>query len=146
VNDLFFSISSDMTRILTFHTHTHTHAHKRARARGWGWGWGRDAVQAEQAKTRKKALFCVRANFVFAPFFVCVWRPRPSLSLSLSLRRMASCVVKGAQPLDNPTAFTNDFQFEITVECISPLTDGPSSPLLCRPFFPASPCPTLSRI
>ena len=37
---------------------------------------------------------------------------------------MALVNVINVTVLDNPTAFTNPFQFEITFECIQPLKDG----------------------
>ena len=47
--------------------------------------------------------------------------------------------------LDNPTHFTNPFQFEITFECLEPLNDGAPPPSLAsmpgpggRPALPHS--------
>jgi hypothetical protein len=37
---------------------------------------------------------------------------------------MAAVNVSNINVLDNPAAFTNGFSFEITFECVSPLTDG----------------------
>jgi hypothetical protein len=37
--------------------------------------------------------------------------------------------------LDNPTAFLNPFQFEISYECLVPLDDGKAKP----PFYPSVP-------
>ena len=37
---------------------------------------------------------------------------------------MAAVNVTNVVVLDNPTAFTNPFQFEVTFECIQPLDDG----------------------
>ena len=41
---------------------------------------------------------------------------------------MAYVNVLDVQVLDNPTVFTNPFQFEITFECLKELKDGP---LMC---------------
>lgn len=37
---------------------------------------------------------------------------------------MACVNVINMMVLDNPTAFTNPFQFEVTFECLKPLSDG----------------------
>lgn len=39
---------------------------------------------------------------------------------------MASVNVLNIDVLDNPTAFTNPFQFEVTFECVQELSDGAS--------------------
>lgn len=37
---------------------------------------------------------------------------------------MAYVTLTDVVVLDNPTAFTNPFQFEVTFECMQPLDDG----------------------
>lgn len=44
--------------------------------------------------------------------------------LSYFFKIMSLVNILNIQVLDNPTAFTNPFQFEITFECNAPLEDG----------------------
>ena len=37
---------------------------------------------------------------------------------------MASITVHKVEVLDNPSTFLSDFKFEITFECIAPISDG----------------------
>ena len=73
-------------------------------------------------------------------------------------RRSRSAVAHGAPRrtvtvLDNPTHFTNPFQFEITFECLEPLNDGAAPPSLAsmpgpggRPALPHSHPSPLAQI
>ena len=47
-----------------------------------------------------------------------------SLSLFKNPNTMALVNVLNVLVLDNPTAFSNPFQFEVTVECLQELPDG----------------------
>ena len=44
---------------------------------------------------------------------------------------MASITVQQVRVLDNPSTFLADFKFEITFECIAPISDG-----ACLPVWP----------
>jgi len=50
---------------------------------------------------------------------------------------MSAVNITNVAVLDNPTAFLNPFQFEISYECLVPLDDGTASasPLLSSSFL-----------
>lgn len=55
----------------------------------------------------------------------------PTLVIWRYTETMSVVNILNIQVLDNPTRFTNPFQFEITFECISPLNNGAMS-VLCE--------------